>query len=104
MVDRLDASLSSHDHVRHPQPHPFPTRRSSDLPRCPASRSASPRPTRVAHSPGPSASAMPARIPAVTVTANTDVSSGRSEEHTSELQSTCNIVCRLLLEKKKTKK
>src|SRR2546426_12724596 len=28
----------------------------------------------------------------------------RSEEHTSELQSPCNLVCRLLLEKKKTKK
>src|SRR3989454_2514063 len=28
---------------------------------------------------------------------------GRSEEHTSELQSPCNLVCRLLLEKKKTK-
>src|SRR3989454_8056969 len=27
----------------------------------------------------------------------------RSEEHTSELQSPCNLVCRLLLEKKKTK-
>src|SRR2546426_5058634 len=27
----------------------------------------------------------------------------RSEEHTSELQSPCNFVCRLLLEKKKTK-
>src|SRR5256885_9055327 len=26
----------------------------------------------------------------------------RSEEHTSELQSPCNLVCRLLLEKKKT--
>src|ERR1039457_967203 len=25
---------------------------------------------------------------------------GRSEEHTSELQSPCNLVCRLLLEKK----
>src|SRR2546426_1423576 len=29
------------------------------------------------------------------------VSSQRSEEHTSELQSPCNLVCRLLLEKKK---
>src|SRR2546430_9647159 len=29
-------------------------------------------------------------------------SSGRSEEHTSELQSQSNLVCRLLLEKKKT--
>src|SRR2546426_3832264 len=28
----------------------------------------------------------------------------RSEEHTSELQSPCNLVCRLLLEKKKIKK
>src|SRR5256885_12942755 len=28
----------------------------------------------------------------------------RSEEHTSELQSPCNLVCRLLLEKKKTRK
>src|SRR3989454_10253169 len=34
------------------------------------------------------------------------ISSGkrkRSEEHTSELQSPCNLVCRLLLEKKKKK-
>src|SRR2546426_6748711 len=29
------------------------------------------------------------------------ISSMRSEEHTSELQSPCNLVCRLLLEKKK---
>src|SRR5437016_9964131 len=32
------------------------------------------------------------------------VSSIRSEEHTSELQSLTNLVCRLLLEKKKTTK
>src|SRR5690606_39874364 len=31
------------------------------------------------------------------------IRSGRSEEHTSELQSRENLVCRLLLEKKKTK-
>src|SRR5256885_11805313 len=30
-----------------------------------------------------------------------DKDSGRSEEHTSELQSPCNLVCRLLLEKKR---
>src|SRR2546426_8568380 len=30
--------------------------------------------------------------------------SARSEEHTSELQSPCNLVCRLLLEKKKKKR
>src|SRR5688500_20180526 len=29
---------------------------------------------------------------------------GRSEEHTSELQSPCKLVCRLLLEKKKDSK
>src|SRR2546426_8708676 len=32
-----------------------------------------------------------------------DGAAGRSEEHTSELQSPCNLVCRLLLEKKKKK-
>src|SRR5256885_9758852 len=31
-----------------------------------------------------------------------DRANSRSEEHTSELQSPCNLVCRLLLEKKKT--
>src|SRR2546426_6845028 len=30
-----------------------------------------------------------------------EVAASRSEEHTSELQSPCNLVCRLLLEKKK---
>src|SRR5256885_10029092 len=32
----------------------------------------------------------------------TDIRAARSEEHTSELQSPCNLVCRLLPEKKKT--
>src|SRR2546426_3877362 len=32
---------------------------------------------------------------------STAAKEGRSEEHTSELQSPCNLVCRLLLEKKK---
>src|SRR5256885_9758196 len=31
----------------------------------------------------------------------TEILEVRSEEHTSELQSPCNIVCRILLEKKK---
>src|SRR5256885_3871000 len=34
--------------------------------------------------------------------AETPQTYARSEEHTSELQSPCNLVCRLLLEKKKT--
>src|SRR5256885_7562324 len=39
--------------------------------------------------------------PAVLVEVVTHVGPGlRSEEHTSELQSPCNLVCRLLLEKK----
>src|SRR2546426_6946079 len=42
----------------------------------------------------------PGRIKKV-VTASSEVL--RSEEHTSELQSPCNLVCRLLLEKKKKK-
>src|SRR2546426_353632 len=33
--------------------------------------------------------------------ADEDRDAARSEEHTSELQSPCNLVCRLLLEKKK---
>src|SRR5256885_5986187 len=33
-----------------------------------------------------------------------DAGACRSEEHTSELQSPCNLVCRLLLEKKKKSK
>src|SRR5256885_13110174 len=38
------------------------------------------------------------------LTASRSASSrSRSEEHTSELQSPCNLVCRLLLEKKKKK-
>src|SRR5256885_4325576 len=36
----------------------------------------------------------------LSVTANVN----RSEEHTSELQSPCNLVCRLLLEKKKNQR
>src|SRR2546426_9378650 len=37
-------------------------------------------------------------------TAAIEGSDRRSEEHTSELQSPCNLVCRLLLEKKKKQK
>src|SRR5688500_19711597 len=40
------------------------------------------------------------RIPISSFLATTE----RSEEHTSELQSPCNLVCRLLLEKKKRQK
>src|SRR2546430_5610195 len=39
--------------------------------------------------------------PAATARAHVDRREDRSEEHTSELQSQSNLVCRLLLEKKK---
>src|SRR2546426_8329160 len=41
---------------------------------------------------------------AATVEKAAGIATTRSEEHTSELQSPCNLVCRLLLEKKKKKK
>src|SRR5438477_7941125 len=41
---------------------------------------------------------------AYSITAALGSASGRSEEHTSELQSHVNLVCRLLLEKKKKTK
>src|SRR5260370_5724038 len=44
---------------------------------------------------------VPAVLPADTARAHCAASGYRSEEHTSELQSHLNLVCRLLLEKKK---
>src|SRR5688572_32028674 len=67
---------------RPPRSTPFPTRRSSDLwLACWCCCRARSIPTCARRS--------------------TDRRSGRSEEHTSELQSQSNLVCRLLLEKKK---
>src|SRR6266446_2091757 len=57
---------------------------------CAASASSS------AATPGKAKKAVATRLPSVIV----PVLSRRSEEHTSELQSPCNLVCRLLLEKK----
>src|SRR2546426_5042899 len=41
------------------------------------------------------------QVEEIVVTGREDQQLERSEEHTSELQSPCNLVCRLLLEKKK---
>src|SRR5256885_5263905 len=41
-------------------------------------------------------------MPAALLPLRVRADDGRSEEHTSELQSPCNLVCRLLLEKKKS--
>src|SRR5256885_17201039 len=52
-------------------------------------------------SPGTAFGLVPHFLPAVHGSGWSFVKGGRSEEHTSELQSPCNLVCRLLLEKKK---
>src|SRR2546426_7201722 len=49
------------------------------------------------------ASSERSRRPVFSSTGDGEPSAARSEEHTSELQSPCNLVCRLLLEKKKKK-
>src|SRR5262249_61907315 len=85
--------------------HSFPTRRSSDLTESAYSgRSSRQREasrsrgsTKRRSSPGASAAPTPRTKRAISWTL-----SARSEEHTSELQSLTNLVCRLLLEKKKT--
>src|SRR5256885_9673232 len=45
--------------------------------------------------------AAPKRVRALVLLGAAGIGTRRSEEHTSELQSPCNLVCRLLLEKKK---
>src|SRR5256885_11930943 len=57
-------------------------------------------PATVACAPNPPA-APSYSIMATPVAAQSQANDARSEEHTSELQSPCNLVCRLLLEKKK---
>src|SRR5690606_39504085 len=73
----------------------FPTRRSSDLPRAGSRRCA--RPAAAVASRGPGRRRRRARR----CPAPAGCAPPRSEEHTSELQSRENLVCRLLLEKKK---
>src|SRR5256885_9115147 len=44
---------------------------------------------------------LPENLAAIEIDGGDRAERRRSEEHTSELQSPCNLVCRLLLEKKK---
>src|SRR5688572_3349732 len=96
--------------------HSFPTRRSSDLTRPAPSRPAATSSARSAtrSTPGrwstpacssspspPSCSPRAARRHSWRSSATAPRPRARSEEHTSELQSQSNLVCRLLLEKKK---
>src|SRR5207248_7304493 len=93
-------------HTHHP--HSFPTRRSSDLrvrrlgpPREPGARqahAADPTPNRTCWRGTPELRRRP-RAPD-----HRRARRCRSEEHTSELQSPYDLVCRLLLEKKKKNK
>src|SRR5689334_23931097 len=89
--------------------HSFPTRRSSDLApemtaACPVARSRSTRASDAGIAAvrwrwcSRSSVASSSSVPEVRAC----TSSARSEEHTSELQSQFHLVCRLLLEKKKT--
>src|SRR5207237_8522695 len=103
------STFCSHPSTAPPPPHSFPTRRSSDLirparlardpaggvpwPRRPEQPVAAPTSPR-APSAGRSRGGSPPS-PSTAPSART-----RSEEHTSELQSHLNLVCRLLLEKK----
>src|SRR5205807_8949937 len=88
--------LCSYGHPR--DLHSFPTRRSSDL--------------LGAHNKGPPLTwsklkGRPAWLPTARLRSRSATQPSwarRSEEQTSELQSPCNLVCRLLLEKKKNKK
>src|SRR5690606_39594068 len=91
-------------------PHSFPTRRSSDLPsaRCRSSSRRCRVTTRTGCA-GPSRRRRGASAIGWSLRASRRVEvvgvhgDQRSEEHTSELQSRENLVCRLLLEKKKKK-
>src|SRR5262245_62411143 len=77
------ASFFFYSYLYHQDLHSFPTRRSSDL-----------------HAP-PSPQGRRATAWAPVRAGIRGAGAGRSEEHTSELQSLRHIVCRLLLEKKK---
>src|SRR2546426_6422381 len=83
--------------VRTPSSVASPSPRST--PSSQATPSPQPSPFAVPSLPGPSP--VPSNTQRPAVSPSPPVSLTRSEEHTSELQSPCNLVCRLLLEKKK---
>src|SRR5207253_4261497 len=105
---------SVHPTPPHRHPHSFPTRRSSDLLKRHHAATGiwpGPRSRRTICRGSAHQSAGPGAAPRIHDHQRTDLSAGhllsllvRSEEHTSELQSRGHLVCRLLLEKKKTNK
>src|SRR5699024_12451621 len=92
---RLLVSLLSHSYVDPRHLHSFPTRRSSDL------RRLRPRRLQVPRSRRRSCRRRSRRWFEVLMVNGNINGRNRSEEHTSELQSRFDLVCRLLLEKKK---
>src|SRR5206468_11786766 len=107
-----DRYFSSHSYAAPRNLHSFPTRRSSDLKTFGSGPNASARGPAIAarrRAPRRSQRRTPDMLiltcPYCGVAADeTELAPGgeRSEEHTSELQSRSDLVCRLLLEKKKT--
>src|SRR5205823_13639413 len=106
--------LSFYSPLHHPDLHSFPTRRSSDLlimKLCSSKvrgrnpnflRTSSDRSKRMRSMSSLNLSSMYfSTCSRLTVAFLTGCFMGRSEEHTSELQSLAYLVCRLLLEKKK---
>src|SRR2546430_4419008 len=80
----------------------FPTRRSSDLLQpLPPARADPPLQRRVPHTVQTGRQGQPVTECDLRTAAGERELAERSEEHTSELQSQSNLVCRLLLEKKK---
>src|SRR5690606_41284411 len=95
-------SSSSQRSVARPDLYPFPTRRSSDL-RAVLEEVLAHRSTIVFTNSRSQAERLTGklnRLHARRVTTEAAAGPDRSEEHTSELQSRENLVCRLLLEKK----
>src|SRR5205807_9457470 len=95
-----------HGYPHHRDLHSFPTRRSSDLlasTGVPCPRSLRDRRRSRTASIHREHSVVARATFAYPVARPNTVRVCRSEEHTSELQSPCNLVCRLLLEKKKKK-
>src|SRR5437867_9384274 len=96
-----------HGSVAHLDLHSFPTRRSSDLifwPNACRSFAYFVDSSRARWAIPRACAAMPIRPPSRVAAQALGIAQRRSEEHTSELQSPYDLVCRLLLEKKKKHK
>src|SRR5207237_9602828 len=106
---RLTPLPFSHRSAHHRDLHSFPTRRSSDLSSARGRRRSSPprppigfaRPRGKLSAPERHTATWSGKTTSSGCTPSASAARTRSEEHTSELQSHLNLVCRLLLEKKK---